>query len=285
VGELIPNTVTKHLHVDKAYLDGIDSFEIRAMNGYSDLPVQVRTLVSFHRPAILADDLLHKGFRLEKLDRILREEGLEIQSVMVGILSGRGRDLMEQKQREVRAAYYVPNLLYWFNESLLYPFIGGDSSTERPGADGLLPTANLILPYYYPDYLAGAEEEKLYALSLCALENARDILSAMERLHQAAFGTPLSIRRLAEAFLVPRIPDRSGDLRYRPDALPSSCVRMSFAAMEARPRRPAAFRRGARLKPMEEALSLAGSMADSRSMAAMPGLGLRAICSSPRRTR
>lgn len=222
VGELIPNTVTKHLHVDKAYLDGIDSFEIRAMNGYSDLPVQVRTLVSFHRPAILADDLLHKGFRLEKLDRILREEGLEIQSVMVGILSGRGRDLMEQKQREVRAAYYIPNLLYWFNESLLYPFIGGDSSTERPGADGLLPTANLILPYYYPDYLAGAEEEKLYALSLCALENARDILRQLELCHQQHFGLPLTIRRLAETFVQQRAPYRGKNIRYEPNALPSA---------------------------------------------------------------
>lgn len=222
VGELIPNTVTKHLHVDKAYLDGIDSFEIRAMNGYSDLPVQVRTLVSFHRPAILADDLLHKGFRLEKLDRILREEGLEIQSVMVGILSGRGRDLMEQKQREVRAAYYIPNLLYWFNESLLYPFIGGDSSTEGPGPDGLLPTANLILPYYFPAYLRGVEEEKLYALSLCALENARDILLQLEFCHQQRFGLPLTIRRLAETFVQQRAPYRGKNIRYEPNALPSA---------------------------------------------------------------
>ena len=222
VGELIPNTVTKHLHVDKAYLDGIDSFEIRAMNGYSDLPVQVRTLVSFHRPAILVDDLLHKGFRLEKLDRILREEGLEIRSVMVGILSGRGRDLMEEKQREVRSAYYIPNLLYWFNESLLYPFIGGDSSTEGPGPDGLLPTANLILPYYFPDYLRGAEEEKLYDLSLCALENARDILRQLELCHQRHFGLPLTIHRLAETFVQQRAPYRGKNIRYEPNALPSA---------------------------------------------------------------
>ncbi len=222
VGELIPNTVTKHLHVDKAYLDDIDHFEIRAMNGYSDLPIQVRTLVSFHRPAILVDDLLHKGFRLEKLDRILREEGLEIQSVMVGILSGRGRDLMEMKQREVQSAYYIPNLLYWFNESLLYPFIGGDSAADPPGADGLLPTANLILPYYFPDYLAGAEEEKLYALSLCALENARDILRQLELCHQQKFGIPMTIHRLAETFVQQRAPYRGKNIRYESNMLPSA---------------------------------------------------------------
>ena len=222
VGELVPNTVTKHLHIDKAYLSDVDHFEIRAMNGYSELPIQVRTLASFHRPAILVDDLLHKGFRLDKLDRILREEGLEVHSVMVGILSGRGRDFMEMKQREVRSAYYIPNLLYWFNESLLYPFIGGDSASQLPGPDGLLPTANLILPYYYPDYLVGVEEKKLYALSLCALENARDILRQLELCHQQQLGLPLTVRRLAEAFVQQRAPYRGKNYRYEPTAFPSA---------------------------------------------------------------
>ena len=221
-GELIPNTVTKHLHADKAYLDDVRQFEIRAVDGHSDLAVQVRTLVSFHRPAILVDDLLHKGYRLQKLDRIFRDEGLELRAVMVGILSGRGRDLMAQQQREVRCAYYIPNLLYWFNESLLYPFIGGDSAAELPGPDGLMPTANLILPYFYPDYLEGVAEEKLYDFSLCALENARDILRQLELCHQRQFGLPLTIHRLAEAFVQQRAPYRGRNVRYEPNALPSA---------------------------------------------------------------
>ena len=224
VGELIPNTVTKHLHADKVFLEDINHFEIRAMPGYSDLPVQVRTLVSFHRPAILVDDLLHNGYRLEKLDRLLREEGLELSSVMVGILSGRGRDLMELKQREVRSAYFIPNLLYWFNESLLYPFIGGDSSGEPPTADGVLPTANLILPYFFPTYLTGVDEDKLYDFSLCALENAKEILSTLEKRHQEQFGLPLTFHRLAETFVQPRAPFRGSNVLYEPNALPSSYI-------------------------------------------------------------
>ena len=222
VGELIPNTVTKHLHADKVFLEDINHFEIRAMPGYSDLPVQVRTLASFHRPAILVDDLLHNGYRLEKLDRILREEGLELSSVMVGILSGRGRDLMELKQREVRSAYFIPNLLYWFNESLLYPFIGGDSSGEPPTADGILPTANLILPYFFPTYLTGVDEDKLYDFSLCSLENAKEILSTLEKRHQEQFGLPLTFHRLAETFVQPRAPFRGSNVLYEPNALPSA---------------------------------------------------------------
>ncbi|MBR6119476.1 MAG: hypothetical protein IKQ04_04065 [Oscillospiraceae bacterium] len=221
-GELVPNTVTKHLHADKVFQQDIYHFEIRAMNGYSDLPVQVRTLASFHRPVILADDLLHKGFRLEKLEKLFREEGVEIRSVMTGILSGRGRDLMAQAGREVRAAYYIPNLLYWFNESLLYPFIGGDSSGDPPGQDGLLPTANLILPYVFPDYLVGVETKRIYELSLCALENARQILRELELCHQRQYGIPLTIHRLAEAFVQQRAPYRGKNLRYEPNALPSA---------------------------------------------------------------
>ena len=223
-GELVPNTVTKHLHADKVFREDIYHFEIQTMNGYSDLPVQVRTLASFHRPVILADDLLHKGFRLEKLAKLFREEGVEIHSVMAGILSGRGRDLMAREGREVRAAYYIPNLLYWFNESLLYPFIGGDSSGDPPGQDGLLPTANLILPYVFPDYLTGIETKRIYDLSLCALENAREILRELELCHQRQYGIPLTIHRLAEAFVQQRAPYRGKDLRYEPNALPSAYV-------------------------------------------------------------
>ena len=186
--------------------------------------MQARTLACFHRPVILVDDLLHKGFRLEKLDRIFREEQVEIQSIMVGILSGRGRDLMEQEQRQVHCAYYIPNLLYWFNESLLYPFIGGDSSGDLPGPDGLLPTSNLILPYVFPDYLVGIETKKIYELSRCALENARQILRQLELCHQQHYSLPLTIHRLAEAFVQQRAPYRGKNIRYEPNALPSAYV-------------------------------------------------------------
>ncbi|MBR7010966.1 MAG: hypothetical protein IKI02_08675 [Oscillospiraceae bacterium] len=228
-GEIVPNTVTKSLHLDKALLDGSRRYRIRPMPGYSDLEVQVRTLAAFHRSLILTNDLLHKSHRLRRLLEIFSQERLEIQEVIVGILSGTGQDLMAQRGCRVEAAYHIPNLLHWFNESQLYPFIGGDSADSAPAGDGPLPTANLILPYYYPNHLRGVGEDKIAALSLCALENARDILSAMEIRHQSIFGTPLTIRRLAEAFLVPRVPYRSSDLRYRSDSLPSAYVRDDIA--------------------------------------------------------
>lgn len=224
-GEMVPHTVTKSLHLDKALTEDPLHYRIGPMRGYSDLEVQVRTLAAFHRPVILTDDLLHYGYRVRRLRQVFNKEQMEIREVIVGILSDTGLDLMAQQGCKVEAVYHIPNLLHWFTESLLYPFIGGDSMGGVSTEEGPLQSANLILPYYYPTYLGDVGNEKIAALSLCALENARDILSAMESRHQACFGTPLSIRRLDEAFLVPRVPYRSNDLRYRSDSLPSSYVR------------------------------------------------------------
>lgn len=223
-GEIVPNVVTKSLHVDKAYENDIYHFRIRAFPGYSDLSGQVRTIRAFHRPVLLVDDLLHKGYRLEKLDRIFRQEQLEIQRIVVGILSGRGRDLMQLEQREVDCEYFIPNLRYWFTESLLYPFIGGDSVTGGKSVGGLLPTENLILPYCAPDYLRGVDEQSILALSETCLHNAHEILLALEQCHQRSFGTQLTLGRMAEALIRPRAPYRGRHLQYDLSALPSGYV-------------------------------------------------------------
>lgn len=223
-GEIVPNVVTKSLHVDKAYENDIYHFQIRAFPGYSDLPGQVRTIRAFHRPVILVDDLLHKGYRIEKLDRIFRQEQLEIQRIVVGILSGRGRDLMQLEQREVDCEYFIPNLRYWFTESLLYPFIGGDSILGGDSIGGLLPSANLILPYFMPDFLRGVDEQSVLALSDTCLNNALSILLALEQCHQRSFGTQLTLGRMAEALIRPRAPYRGRHLQYDLSALPSGYV-------------------------------------------------------------
>lgn len=50
--------------------------------------------------------------------------------VLVGILSGYGRDLMRSWDRPVDCVYFLPRLRQWFVEATLYPFIGGN--TVRP---------------------------------------------------------------------------------------------------------------------------------------------------------
>ena len=218
---IVPNTVTKTLHVEKCYAPDVRSFTIEEYPDYSPLPNQVRTLRSFHRPIILVDDLLHKGYRMEKLDRVFRQEQLAVDRIVVAVMSGYGRDLMRVQGRRAECEYFIPNLHYWVTESLLYPFIGGDSVAGRRQKERLLPSVNMILPYVYPGYFFDVTEGSIRGLSKTALENAMQILRALEREHQRVFSAALTIRRLGEALTQPRLPDK-GDCMTFDFSLPAS---------------------------------------------------------------
>ena len=218
---IVPNTVTKTLHVEKCYAPDVRSFTIEEYPDYSPLPGQVRALRSFHRPIILVDDLLHKGYRIEKLDRVFRQEQLAVDRIVVAVMSGYGRDLMRVQGRRAECEYFIPNLHYWVTESLLYPFIGGDSVAGRRQKERMLPSVNMILPYVYPGYFFDVTEESIRGLSKTALENAMQILRALEREHQRVFSAALTIRRLGEALTQPRLPDK-GDCMTFDFSLPAS---------------------------------------------------------------
>ena len=230
-GEIVPNTVTKTLHADKMYHEDLRHFSITEYPGYSSLHNQAKTIKSFRRPVLLVDDLLHKGYRMEKLDPIFKEESVEIDRIIVGIMSGRGKDLMQLQGRRVECEYFIPNLSYWFTESLLYPFLGGDSTEGQRLNEGMLSSINLILPYEYPEYLSGVTEHDLRILSMTALKNAHEILTALERRHQAVFSTALTLKRLAEALFRPRLPDKGRHLQYNLSMPASSYVEDDIAMM------------------------------------------------------
>lgn len=199
--EIVPNTVTKTLHVDKTFAPDGSSFSVPAYPGYDTVRNQVRTIKAFRRPVILVDDLLHNGYRLDKLSPVFAAEELEIRTVVVGILSARGRDLMEVQGRQVECEYSFRIALLGHGEPLL-PFLGGDSvGTPAPGR--MLPSINLILPYYYPRHYVGTTDAAIRDLSRTALENTLSILHALEQAHQEQFSTALTLRRLGEALYRP----------------------------------------------------------------------------------
>ena len=121
---------------------------------------------------------------------------------------------MREQHRQVDCEYFIPNLHYWATESLLYPFIGGDSVSERSNPGRMLTSINLILPYFYPRHYADTTEAAVRVLSRAALENALSVLRALEKAHQKAFHTVLTLRRLGEAVARPRLPDRGKALQY-----------------------------------------------------------------------
>ena len=103
---------------------------------------QARTIHAFGRPVILVDDMLHDGKRIRRVAPLLEGNGTPIRQVLVGYLTGMGRDIMEELGYPVDSIYYLPNLRMRFVESTLYPFIGGDTVRRAESmAGGAQPAA------------------------------------------------------------------------------------------------------------------------------------------------
>lgn len=231
-GMAVPNTVTKALHTEKIFDPEIESFQITNFPYYSPLINQVKTIKSFNRPVILVDDLLHKGYRIKKLDPLFKEENVKIDRIIVGVLSGKGKDLMTIRGRKVESVYFIPNLKSWFVESTMYPFIGGDSiSRKKSMVSNLLVSINLMLPYVAPVFLNGVSKKALYDFSMACLENARDMLEALEAEYQEVFEKNLTLNRLSEAVISPRIPDKGVNMQYDMNLPPSDFIKNDIEAL------------------------------------------------------
>lgn len=213
--KMVPNTITKTLHTEKMFAPDIKSFRIEAHPYYLSLKNQVRMIKSFDRSIILVDDLMHKGYRMKALYPLLESEKVNVTKVISGIMSGRGKELMEIQSREVDCAYFIPRLKLWFSEQLLYPFIGGDVLWRGVYPNkNLLPSINLILPYDSAQFIKGASPESIYNLSLTSLENSISLLKIIERRYQKINERVLTISSLSEVFLFPRCPDPGKNMSF-----------------------------------------------------------------------
>jgi len=212
---VIPNTVTKVLHTEKIYAEDIKSFKIGEFPHYLDLKNQIKMIKSFNRPVILADTLIHKGYRLQALDPLLNEAKINVKKIIVGIMSGRGKDLMDVQNRNVECVYFIPRLRLWINENNLYPFIGGDAMFRGIYPErNLLPSINLIMPYASPVYINNVPSKVIFNLSKICIENSIEILSALEEEFHIIHQRNLNLSTLGQVFKVPRCVDRGKNIEY-----------------------------------------------------------------------
>ncbi len=212
---ILPNTVTKAIHIEKYFYPELDSYKIEAYPYYLDIENQMEMLKSFNRPILMVDDILDKGYRIKVIEPALRRHQIPIQKVFVGILSGHGKALMASKDIEVDCAYFIPRLRVWFNEGKLYPFFGGDAvwrdyTPER----NMIPSVNLILPYASPTYIKGTSKSAMFEVSKTAIENAILILRAIEDKYQEKNDHMLTVARLGEVMTYPRYPDKGRYIGY-----------------------------------------------------------------------
>ena len=226
-GVRIPNTVTKGLDTEKVYEKDLSDFTISNFPGYASLPVQIRTVHSFRRPVLLVDDLYHSGYRMKEISGHLQREGIKNAELIVGVISGRGKDLARVSGQKVKAVYNVPNMSSWLIESDLYPFIGGDGVKNlKKKSDGIMaiPSINTILPYEIPAFLENASMGALYELSQVCMENARDIYKVLDKEYRRQYGRQLTLERIGEVAAEPRYPDSIGLDKDRLQQAPSQIL-------------------------------------------------------------
>ncbi|MBU3189790.1 cytidyltransferase [Clostridium bowmanii] len=219
---IVPNTVTKSLHTEKFFSPNIKKFHIGEFPYYLNLQHQIKMIKSFNRPVILVDNILHKGYRMKALDPLLKNEFVNVKKIIAGILSGRGKDLMDMQNRDVDSVYFIPKLKIWFNENTLYPFIGGDALWRGfyPNRN-LLPSINLILPYTYPVFIKNARSKEIYELSRVCIENSIELLKVLENEYHILYTRNLTLASLGEVFTIPRCPDIGKDMHYDLNISPS----------------------------------------------------------------
>lgn len=230
-GSAVPNTVTKSLHTEKYFNRDVTDFTIEESGFYSTIENQIKTIKSFNRPVILVDDLLHKGYRMNEIDPILKDNNVDVINTVVGVQTGRGRDLMTIKERTVESAYFLPNLKCWIDESDMYPYIGGDSIKDEgvPVADhDFISSLNLLLPFTVPTFLGKISRESFYDFSMTCLENAGSILRTLEEEYQKVFERKLTLKRLGEVITDPKNPDLFAHVKLDESMAASAFVEMNI---------------------------------------------------------
>ena len=230
---LVPNTVTKALHTAKVFEPDASYSQIEESLNYAPLSTQIRTIQAFNRPVILVDDLLHNGARMQKLAPMLSNANIDIDKVMVGIMSGTGKDLMNLNDQSCDSIYFIPNLRHWFTISSLYPFIGGDTvRREYKSIAGISPAINLILPFVANPFFKDASKEALYNVSFVCLKNAKHICRVLEEEYQQEFERNLTLNRLSEVMVDPCFPDVGIHVKYDLNLPPSAFIENSIEQLE-----------------------------------------------------
>ena len=230
---VVPNTVTKSLHTEKIFDSDMKSFRIGAFANYMSLENQVKMIRSFDMPVILIDDYLHKGYRIKTIEPLFKKYDIRVKKIIVGALSGSGKEIAATLNRDADCAHFIPNLRLWFNESELYPIIGGDALMRKIRTQGnLVRSISQILPYTFPSFIKNVPAKTIYNFSEVCIENALTILEALENEYQVIQQRKLTLDHLGEVIIYPRYPDQGEDMDYNLNLSPSHYLRNSLELLQ-----------------------------------------------------
>ncbi|PID79988.1 MAG: hypothetical protein CSB19_01310 [Clostridiales bacterium] len=229
---LLPRAVTKALHTERVYDIGLNFFNVKASPNYPPVEAQVEVIKAFNMPLLLVDDLVDKGLRLQALERHFKAMQVPVAGLVVGIMSGLGKVRAEKKGYRILAGYYLPNMTAWYSESHLYPFIGGDAYYSGDDlASNILPSVNKIMPYMCSRNGATSGKGAI-DFSMSCLHQGLSIIEKIEQKYHDAYRRPLTINRLNEVFVTPRVPYYGKKMQINHSSLPSDIIKNDVIRLE-----------------------------------------------------
>ena len=153
---------------------------------------------------------------MRMLTPYLMKNDIDIKRVLVGVMTGQAMDMMAEKNIQAESAYFLPTLEVWLNERDCYPFIGGDSIDNAHNYSGYdsNPSINLVLPYVKPAFIGKGNARADFLYSLTCLKNAALIMHTLQDVYQETYEKRLTLKRLGEVIMYPRVPDIDVGVRF-----------------------------------------------------------------------
>ncbi len=205
--EIVPNTVTKALHTERT-VDRVGKRDFfMPYPYYTGIRNQLGIMKNFGKDPVLADLFSLSGATLLHLVKEASEMNFPIKKVVVGIISGKARELILANNIRTEHVIYLPTLTNWFNLRHFYPFIGGET-IHQPFyyRKFVIESMNYIFPYRRARQLRQISRDDLISLSRVCLLGSLEVFEYLEDSYLMQHKRELTMLHLPEIMEDPRRP-------------------------------------------------------------------------------
>lgn len=198
----LPDHPTKTLHIDKLYSPEEDDIVVTAQRNHLPIDRQVETLRQLGDRAIVIDDVLHSGRRVNALAPLLAEHDFPMESLMVGIATGNGVQHAQKQQVHVAYTYFFESITQWYLESELYLFLGGLVSPNSRNDRIYSLSLNRISPF-----ISREPAEAFERFSNICIKAAEEFMFVADKIFREKQGHPMRLSDLNHLIYDVYIPD------------------------------------------------------------------------------
>lgn len=198
----LPNMPTKSLHVDKLYDPENDDIIVVAQRNHQSIARQVETLRNLGERAVMTDDVLHSGRRVNSLAPILEQLNFPIDKLLVGIATKNGVKHAKSNNVAVSHSYSFESISQWYLESELYLFLGGLVSLNSRNDRLYSLSLNRIAPFIEREPKPAFEQ-----FSKVCIDAAFDFMRTADRIFRERQGRPMRLSDLNHLVFDVYIPD------------------------------------------------------------------------------